>query len=176
MSLTLRLICGYLLMSLQPFLTCIYETLLVPQRRLRTVRGDRRRVGSAADAGVDPGAGDVARARGGHQNTMLALGCRRHLSARRRYARRRRPPPPPTRCVSCQGVCFASSRNARLGAEVRTQQSGSTLHRHARPKLIAAVRVAQSAAHQLEDSVVRSICRLLPVPRTQHTGLLKHSC
>ena len=27
-SLTLRLICGYLLRSLQPFLTCIYETLL----------------------------------------------------------------------------------------------------------------------------------------------------
>ena len=27
-SLTLRLICGYLLRSLLPFLTCIYETLL----------------------------------------------------------------------------------------------------------------------------------------------------
>ena len=28
MSLTLRLICGYFLSSLLPFLTCIYETLL----------------------------------------------------------------------------------------------------------------------------------------------------
>ena len=35
-SLTLRLICGYLLRSLLPFLTCIYETLLDSQEADRT--------------------------------------------------------------------------------------------------------------------------------------------
>ena len=45
-SLTLRLICGYLLMSLQPFLTCIYETLL-DKFRFRRVKRRSSQIGPA---------------------------------------------------------------------------------------------------------------------------------
>ena len=46
MSLTLRLICGYLLRSLLPFLTCIYETLL-NLRLARRVAVSNRGLGGA---------------------------------------------------------------------------------------------------------------------------------